>query len=282
MPCIGVFIDFYGSRLTLCKYFQVPKHHLLTEKSVAICGGGVFLAMALVNWAPTEQGTAAAFGIYAVAFSLGPTLIIDSLRTAIWHQSVFGSAYAIKITMNNAYVPPRCSVIPISCHTMRARLTSDSINIIVRIVTGVLQDKSPASNEYKKVTPVYVFLSLMSFVVALSMISIFFTSKLLSVSSSTSTLHTFISNLYIDIGHLQWTRKQRIVNGDLIKQRKRVVGLGDKDDESVDGVDEGSVEERRERRMMAKFSVGAFGALCLLVLGSWAAYFWGVATGNNS
>lgn len=122
----------------------------------------------------------------------------------------------------------------------------------------------------------------MSFVVALSMIFIFFTSKLFSTSSSNSTIHTLVSNLYIDIGRLQWTRKQRIANGDLIKQRKRIVGLGDKDDESVDGFDEGSVEERRERGMMAKFSVGAFGALFLLVLGSWAAYFWGVATGNNS
>jgi len=32
--------------------------------AVTICGGGVFLAMALVNWAPTQHGTAAAFGIY--------------------------------------------------------------------------------------------------------------------------------------------------------------------------------------------------------------------------
>ena len=31
---------------------------------VAICGAGVFLSMALVNWATTTQGTAAAFGVY--------------------------------------------------------------------------------------------------------------------------------------------------------------------------------------------------------------------------
>jgi hypothetical protein len=69
---------------------------------VTICGTGVFIAMALVNWAPTLQGTAASFGIYAVAFSLGPTTIIDSIRTSMWHSSVFGSAYSLKITMNNA------------------------------------------------------------------------------------------------------------------------------------------------------------------------------------
>lgn len=58
--------------------------------------------MALVCWSGTTAGNAAAFGIYAFAYSLGPTTIIDSIRTSMWHQSVFGSAYAIKIGMNNA------------------------------------------------------------------------------------------------------------------------------------------------------------------------------------
>jgi hypothetical protein len=58
--------------------------------------------MCLVNWAATTKGTAAAFGIYAFAYSLGPTLIIDSLRTSLWSQTVFGSAYALKIVLNNA------------------------------------------------------------------------------------------------------------------------------------------------------------------------------------
>ncbi|KAE9966130.1 hypothetical protein BLS_007212 [Venturia inaequalis] len=86
VPCLGVFIDVFGNRITL----------------LAICGTGVFIAMALANWSPNLQGTAASFGIYAVAFSLGPTTIIDSIRTSIWHGSVFGSAYSLKITMNNA------------------------------------------------------------------------------------------------------------------------------------------------------------------------------------
>lgn len=66
----------------------------------------MFLSMALVNFAQTEAGTGASFGIYAIAMSLGPTSIIDSIRTTLWHQSVFGSAYALKVTMNNAYVSP--------------------------------------------------------------------------------------------------------------------------------------------------------------------------------
>jgi hypothetical protein len=64
----------------------------------------MFLSMVLVNLAETRSGTAASFGIYAIAVSLGPTSIIDSIRTTLWHQSVFGSAYALKVTMNNAYV----------------------------------------------------------------------------------------------------------------------------------------------------------------------------------
>jgi hypothetical protein len=64
----------------------------------------MFLSMVLVNFAETKSGTAASFGIYAIAVSFGPTSIIDSIRTTLWHQSVFGSAYALKVTMNNAYV----------------------------------------------------------------------------------------------------------------------------------------------------------------------------------
>lgn len=58
--------------------------------------------MALVAWGSTTESTAAAFGIYAFAYSFGPTAIIDSIRTSLWEASVFGSAYAIKIQMNNA------------------------------------------------------------------------------------------------------------------------------------------------------------------------------------
>lgn len=58
--------------------------------------------MALVNWATDTSGTAAAFGIYAVAVTLGPTTIIDSIRTSMWHGSTFGTAYAVKVAMKNA------------------------------------------------------------------------------------------------------------------------------------------------------------------------------------
>lgn len=69
---------------------------------VCVCGIGMLLCMCLVNFADTAAGTAASFGIYAVAVSLGPVSIIDSIRAVLYHQSVFGSAYSLKVTMNNA------------------------------------------------------------------------------------------------------------------------------------------------------------------------------------
>jgi len=133
------------------------------------------------------------------------------------------------------------------------------MNIIVRILTGVLQDSSPASNPYKKVMPVYVVLSVLSLVVALIMLTLFLLSKL-STGNMTS--------IYVDIGRLQWTRKQRLTNGDLMNERKLVVGGGE---------DECGEEGKKMKRLSKVCFVG----LMCLVLGSWVAYFWGVATGNN-
>jgi hypothetical protein len=133
------------------------------------------------------------------------------------------------------------------------------MNIIVRILTGVLQDLSPASNPYQKVTPVYVVLSVLSLVASLILLALFFLSK--------PPTGKFTS-IYVDIGRLQWTRKQRLTKGDLINERKLVVGGGE-----VDCGEEG--------RKMKKLSKVCFVALMILVAGSWATYFWGVATGNN-
>lgn len=62
----------------------------------------MLLSMALLNFTPSKAGTGASFGIYAIAMSFGPTSVIDSIRTTLWNQSVFGSAYSLKVTMNNA------------------------------------------------------------------------------------------------------------------------------------------------------------------------------------
>lgn len=94
---------------------------------------------------------------------------------------------------------------------------------------------------------------------------------------------TYSKSIYVDIARLQWTRKQRIKNGENINARRAVVGF-DAVDEKKDGetagieAGEGVVKERSRMRMISR---GAFGLLMLWVAGSWVAYFWGVATGNN-
>ncbi|CZT08545.1 related to MFS transporter [Rhynchosporium graminicola] len=239
VPLIGIFIDLYGNRLTLMVFTGVL----------------LMAAMCLVNWSVTPQGTAAAFGLYAVAFCFGPTLIIDSIRTSIWSQSVFGSAYGLKVTMNNAQ------------------------NIIIRVMTGVLQDSSPKSNPYKKVTPVYLFLAICSFVVAVVLFGVYLVSKRGS------------GGVYIDVARLQWTRKQRTANGERMVERRKEVGFDSLEEKNA-RVDAGtgvvgeeevvSEKVQRERRRMMVISRGACGVLALWVMGAWAAYFWGVATGNNN
>lgn len=114
------------------------------------------------------------------------------------------------------------------------------MNIIVRVVTGVIQDRD--NNSYDHVVIVYAVLAGASVLVSL----------VLAVTAWST----------VDLGHLQWTRKQRLARTErLQEQRRRFYG------------------EHRERNK--KISLTAFGACMLLVLGSWCAYFWGVATGNN-
>ncbi|RDW72418.1 putative MFS transporter [Aspergillus mulundensis] len=94
VPVLGVFIDVLGNRASV----------------LCTCGLGIFLSMVLVNFANTKAGTAASFGIYAIAVSFGPTSIVDSIRTTLWHQSVFGAAYALKDEHNRPHHnrrPPR-------------------------------------------------------------------------------------------------------------------------------------------------------------------------------
>lgn len=76
VPILGVFIDVLGHRLSI----------------MLVCGTGVLISMCLAAWGPTTSGTAASFGVYAFSLSLGPTVIIDSIRTSMWYQEVFGSA----------------------------------------------------------------------------------------------------------------------------------------------------------------------------------------------
>jgi len=114
------------------------------------------------------------------------------------------------------------------------------MNIIVNLVTGRIQDAD--NDSYDRVVIVYVVLAATSVVVSLALIA-------LSIFS-------------VDLKRLQWTRKQRIRNGQLINERKERF----------------TVENRVQNR---KLSICCLGALCVLVVGSWIAYIWGAATGNN-
>ena len=202
VPLIGVFVDLLGNRITL----------------MVVCGLGMLLSMCLAAWGPTIGGTAASFGIYAVATSFGPTVIIDSIRTTMWYQEVFGSGYAVKIAVNN------------------------SMTIFVRIITGVIQDRD--NNSYDNVVKGYVFLAAGSVVVGTAL---------------------FAGSYWtVDLGLLQWTKKQRMVKGEVINDRRVQFENG-----------EAGTRNR-------KISMTLFVALIIFILGAWAAYFWGVATGNNS
>jgi len=116
-----------------------------------------------------------------------------------------------------------------------------SVNIIVRVVTGVIQDRD--NNSYDKV-------------------SIFY-SAWAAAAAAVSIMLVFLSLKSVDLRRLQWTRKQRIAKGTIINQRSR--HFHDEDGE-------------RNR----KISRICFGSLIVLILLAWSAYFWGVATGNNS
>jgi hypothetical protein len=201
VPLIGVFIDLFGNRLTV----------------MLVCGLGMLLSMCLAAWGPTIAGTAASFGIYAIATSFGPTVIIDSIRTTMWYQEVFGSGYAVKIAVNN------------------------SMTIFVRIITGVIQDRD--NNSYDNVVKGYVFLAAGSVVVS----SVLFA----------------CSYLTVDLRLLQWTKKQRMAKGEVINERRE------------------KFESGKEGVWNRKISMTLFIFLIFFILGAWAAYFWGVATGNN-
>ncbi|EFX05292.1 major facilitator superfamily transporter [Grosmannia clavigera kw1407] len=201
VPVLGFVIDRFGQRLTI----------------MLVCGAFMFTAMALVAWGETVSGTAASFGVYAVALSLGPTTIIDSTRTSMWYPEVFGSAYGIKIGLNNA------------------------MNIIIRIVTGVIQDQD--NDSYDRVVIVYAVLAAASLVVGISLV--------------------ILGRFSIDLGRLQWSRIKRMAKGHTIGERRELFETG---------------KNARRHRL---FSQSCLVAAISLIVGSWIAYFWGVATGNN-
>lgn len=115
------------------------------------------------------------------------------------------------------------------------------MNIMVRISTGAIQDRD--RNSYDNVVIVYVALTAAALAVAITLV----------------LCATFVSQ---NLGHLQWTRKQRRANGDRWNERRAAF-------------EEGAAGSRN--RTVSWICLGVLG---LLMSGGWAAFFWAVANGK--
>ncbi|KAH8432708.1 uncharacterized protein LDX57_010335 [Aspergillus melleus] len=202
---------FHVSAVTAGWYSAVAQY------GVFFCGTMLLLSMLLLNIVPTKSGTAASFVFYGLVKAFGTTVIVDSIRTIIWEESVFGSACGLDQTMNNA------------------------MNIIIRLVTGAIQDADKES--YHRVNMVYLGAAAI----------------LMAVSVAILLAALFNRNL----APLQWSRKERLTFGST-----RLAALR-----------EHHLVARY--RWNGRVSLCCFGALLLFVLGSWATYIWGAVTGNN-
>lgn len=115
------------------------------------------------------------------------------------------------------------------------------MNIIIRIITGALQDAD--NDSYRRAVRVYLFQAAASVAVGLSLlIGAFFTDSL---------------------GVLQWTRKYRLKEGGAI----------------INSLKEKSLTTHAKRNK--RISIMCFTVLSLLIVGSWVAYIWGAVTGHN-
>lgn len=117
-----------------------------------------------------------------------------------------------------------------------------SMGIIIRIITGALQDAD--DNSYRRVVQVYLFLAAGSLVVG-----------------SAILVGSFMTD---NLGLLQWTRQKRLSSGA----------------ETIQGLKERSLVAHAQRTR--RLSIGCFAALLLLIIGGWVAYIWGAVTGHNS
>ncbi|KAF7718724.1 Uncharacterized protein PECH_004294 [Penicillium ucsense] len=132
IPCLGIFLDIVGHRASLCK---------------------LLLSMALADLVSSRTGSAVSLGVYSVVFNLGYTATTGGTRTNLWHQSVCGSAFSLKVTMNHA------------------------MSSIVRIITSALQDAD--NDSYRQIMQVYLVLSVFTvFVGIVILLSTFMTKQL--------------------------------------------------------------------------------------------------------
>ena len=133
-------------------------------------------------------------------------------------------------------------VLSLCLYAQQSLTKQNSMNIIIRIITGALQDAD--NDSYDRVVRVYLFLAAASVLVGLAIL----------VGSLT----------HESLRPLQWTRKRRMTVGA----------------EHIEKLREWHFVTYYNRSRVT--SLCCFCALIMLVLGGWAAYIWGAVTGNNS
>ncbi|KAL4896424.1 putative MFS transporter [Aspergillus ambiguus] len=200
-PLLGIFLDRYGKRVF----------------AMLFLASFLLLGMLLLNFALSKAGTALSFAVYGIVKGTTSTIMVDSIRTIIWEEAVFGTACAFRLTSH------------------------DAMGIIIRLVTGVLQDLD--NDSYHRVNYVYLGLAVVSMVIALAIL---------------------VAALWgNDFGPLQWSRKRRFTDGPRLLAELR---------------DHHFVRNYRRTRHI---SIGCFSAMLALILASWGVYIWGAVTGHN-
>ncbi|KAJ5469721.1 hypothetical protein N7539_009339 [Penicillium diatomitis] len=152
---------------------------LASKYGVFGVGLTLLLSMALADLVSSRTGSPVSLDVYSVVFNLGYTATMDGTCTNLWHQSVYSSAFSLKVTMNHA--------------------------IIVRIITSALQDAD--NNSYLQIMQVYLVLSVFTaFVGIVILLSTFMTKQLAilqwaqkkRLTSGAETSHVLKDNSLID------------------------------------------------------------------------------------
>ncbi|KAF4303508.1 putative mfs transporter protein [Botryosphaeria dothidea] len=128
IPLVGGFIDKAGHRLSV----------------MASLGLSMAMAMAIMRWDSSRVATGVSLGF--VSLAICPTLLVayDGVRSSLWHQELYGTANAIKVS------------------------TGYAVALIVRVGIGILQDRD--HDGYQNVIIVYLVLAIGSLLTGIAMI----------------------------------------------------------------------------------------------------------------
>ncbi|KAH7053148.1 major facilitator superfamily domain-containing protein [Macrophomina phaseolina] len=128
IPAFGALIDRLGQRLSL----------------MAAIGLSMTVGMALLRFDAGKPATAVALAF--VSLAICPTILVayDATRSSLWHQELYGTANAVKVS------------------------TGFATSLVVRVGIGILQDRNGGS--YRNVLSVYLALAVGAVLSAAAMI----------------------------------------------------------------------------------------------------------------